>query len=169
MCYALQTRVSLRIGLMFPNEEACCNTEDICGRPSKRGTDMMDAAEYNVAISGSLPCGKYGAKASLADISLTMLLHGMPYKVSSISASTTEPWRDGAKVRCAGGGVCDLAVAKVSILPECFLCPDKPGEPREGVGERSRSGLLYNCSLVLRRGGTFQRVTLELLFVVQTS
>ena len=39
---------------------------------------MMDAAEYNVAISGSLPCGTYGVKASLADISLTKLLYGIP-------------------------------------------------------------------------------------------
>ena len=89
--------------------------------------------------------------------------------VSSLSASTTEPWRDGAKARDAGGGVCVLAVAKVSMLAECFLCPDKPGVPGEGAGERSKGGLLYNCNLAFRRGGTFQRVTLELPFAVQMS
>ena len=64
--------------------------------------------------------------------------------------------------------MCVLAVAKVSMLAECFLWPDKPGVSREGAGERS-SGLLCNCNLVFLRGGTFQRARLELPLAVQTS
>ena len=81
----------------------------------------------------------------------------------------TEPWIDGAEARDPGGGVCVLAVAKVSMLAECFLCSDKPGVLREGAGERSSSGLLCNCNLVFLRGGTFQRARLELPLAVQTS
>ena len=69
-----------------------------------------------------------------------------------------------------GGGVYVLAVAKVSMLAECFPCPDKPGVPGGGAEKRSeRGGLLWVCNLVFRGGGTFQRVTLELPLAVQTS
>lgn len=131
-----------------------------------RGIDIMEAAEYSVATSGSRPrdVGANDVKGSLRDASRTRLANGIPYKEFSSRALTSDGgvWgvkKESGRLRVDVGDVGDVDTGGRPCV-DSVLCI---GVRRlEATTESYRSDALKRDALTARRRGTFHRLMLEL-------
>ena len=147
------------------------------GERTRRGTDITDAAEYRVAISGSRPRAMPKPEQdSFGDVSFTRLSKGRPYHVSSPSRSPSGVFSrtdSDSAVRCVlprkeGLGECECRSGENPTIEFEGERPKAFGEPGgETRRESSCAPLPVAVALLARRPGTRQRLILELPVAVQ--